>query len=197
MPEENAGMKNPINHLIAVEGAAIGTPKSKIAALCGVSTTTVSRFLSRPEIRKEVEKQATRIIQAMPRAVDLITKTLEEAHEVKVLPHLEEHHLPVLDEQGNQTYDDQGNPITKLFLSPADAKTRAANIKLRAIGLDAAKQTLTAAGILGTQEGSKVVGAMLMSGTSEELTPLIRGILSQILPGGEDNQDEIEIEPEA
>jgi len=196
MPGKNVGRKlrDPRNKKKAIAMIARGEPQTKVAAVVGCHASNITHWKKQPEIRKLIEKEVANLVDAIPDAVTYTKQLIADAAEAPVLPHLMEIDLPVIDENGNPTLDREGKEITRKLRIPADAKERANNIKLRGLGYNAARDILTAAGIYATQSESRTVKAILMMGDVSELTPLIRGMLSQMLPAGEANEDDIEPE---
>lgn len=178
-------MSSPVNQMIAIEAAAIGRTTKEIAQLCDVDNKSVAEFLRFPETKARVEKQALRILDAMPRAVDLVVKTIDEASSAQVQPHIIQYYIDDPDKPGEK----------KTVALPADVKQVANNIKLRGLGLDAAKSVLQTAGILASHTESRTVIALLSGDAAEALAPAIAGLMGSLV-AKDDPQDVVDITPD-
>lgn len=141
------------NHKKRVVAAQIasGVPLERVGDSVGISRTTIYRHLrgegGKGELRKFIEEQTQKLIDAVPEAVDLIRNTIDDSAKCEVTK--------------------VGEP---------DPKNRDLNIRLRKIAIDSANDVLKTASIAPTQSQSVHVQALIVGGR-DCLSPVVARLL--------------------
>jgi len=130
---------------------ASGEPNASICRDTGVPLRTLYRHLrgenGKGELRKFIEEQTQRLMDAVPDAVDIIRDTIDVSKNCPVSKELEK-----------------------------DTKNRDLNIRLRKIAIDSANDVLKTASIAPTNSQSVHVQALIVGG-QDMLSPVIARIL--------------------
>ena len=177
---------DPLAQKTMINMLAGGHTQKQVAEVLGAHPSSVSVWSRKENIREEIQRETERLLQAVPSAVEYTKQLIADGSKAKVHPHLVDYEI-----------DDPDNPGKKKIVQvPADPKTVANGIKMRALGFEAATAVLTTAGIVASHSESRTVGMLLVSGDVDQLNPVIQAIVARILPNG-DKGEEIDITPES
>jgi hypothetical protein len=175
--------KDPCAQKLAASMLAAGHKQVEVAAVIGVHQSQVSVWSRKPGIREKIQAETEKLIEKIPDAVEYTGHVLEIGRKANTSAHLKEYEI-----------DDPENPGTKKkIMIPATDKDIANNIKVKALGWDAAKNVLTTAGILSSHNESRTVGMMMLTGDADALNPVIQGLVERLMPG---DPTSIDVTPE-